>query len=59
MSSSQIPTRDEIAESDKWDLAYLFADVSKWQEDFGWVERTYPRIAQWKGKIGQSAKTLA
>ena len=59
MSSSQIPTRSEIPDSDKWDLSHLFAEVSKWQEDFRWVEQTYPRIAQWKGKIGQSAKTLA
>src|SRR6266496_3475108 len=38
------PTRAEIPESDKWDLAHLFADVSKWQEDFKWAQRTYPRI---------------
>ncbi len=54
-----VPTRDEIPESDKWDLSHLFADVGKWQEDFGWVQRTYPRIKEWKGKLGQSAKNLA
>jgi oligoendopeptidase F len=54
-----VPTRDEIPESEKWDLSHLFADVGKWQEDFGWVQRTYPRIKEWKGKLGQSAKNLA
>jgi oligoendopeptidase F len=58
MSSPQIPTRADIPDSDKWDLAHLFSDVSKWEEDFAWVERTYPRIAQWKGKVGESPETL-
>ena len=33
------PTRADIPESDKWDLRHLFADVSKWQEDFAWLQR--------------------
>src|SRR5437879_9682703 len=57
--SSTVPTRAEIPESDTWDLAHLFADVGKWQEDFVWVQKTYPRIKEWKGKIGASAKNLA
>src|ERR1700737_243597 len=55
----ETPTRAEIPEFDKWDLAQLFADVGKWQEDFAWVQNSYPRINEWKGKIGQSAKNLA
>jgi len=53
-----VPTRAEIPESDKWDLAHLFADISKWQEDFKWVQQTYPRIKEWKGRLGASAKNL-
>src|SRR5437773_12579270 len=59
MSSTQIPTRADIPESDKWDLTHLFTDVSKWQEDFAWLQRTYPQIRDWKGKVGESAQTLA
>src|SRR3984893_7790613 len=55
----ETPTREQIPESDKWDLAHLFADVGKWQEDFAWVQKGYPRIKEWKGKIGQSANNLA
>jgi oligoendopeptidase F len=55
----ETPTRAEIPESDKWDLAHLFADVGKWQEDCAWVQKSYPRIKEWKGKIGQAAKNLA
>ncbi len=54
-----VPTRAEIPESDTWDLAHLFADVGKWQEDFVWVQKTYPRIKEWKGRLGASAKNLA
>jgi oligoendopeptidase F len=53
-----VPSRAEIPESDKWDLAHLFADVGKWQEDFRWVQQTYPRIKEWRGKLGASAKNL-
>jgi oligoendopeptidase F len=59
MSAEKIPTRLEIPEKDKWDLRHLFVDVSKWQEDFAWVQQAYPRLQQWKGKVGESAKSLA
>jgi len=59
MSSAHVATRAEIPESDKWDLRYLFAEASKWQEDFAWVQQTYPRLKEWKGKVGESAKNLA
>ena len=56
---SRVPTREEVAESDKWDLRHLFSDISKWQEDFRWVEQTGPRIVEWKGRLGESAGVLA
>jgi oligoendopeptidase F len=33
--------------------------VGKWREDFIWVQGTYPRLKEWKGKLGESAKNLA
>ena len=59
MTAPHTPTRDDIPESDKWDLAHLFADVGKWNEDLAWIQRTYPRIVDWKGRIGESAQSLA
>src|SRR5215470_17884039 len=55
----ETPARAEIPETDKWDLSHLFADVSKWQEDFAWLQREYPKLEQWKAKMGESAQTLA
>jgi oligoendopeptidase F len=52
-------TRADVPDSDKWDLSHLFSDVSKWSEDFAWVQQTYPKIAEWKGCLGQSAGSMA
>ncbi|PYJ58250.1 MAG: oligoendopeptidase F [Verrucomicrobia bacterium] len=59
MVSTQTPTRSDIPDSDKWDLTQLFVDAGKWQEDFAWLQRTYPKLQEWKGKVGVSAQTLA
>src|SRR5205809_2854738 len=59
MTTPQVATRSEIPESDKWDLTQLFADVGKWQEDFAWLQLTYPKLQDWKGRVGESAQSLA
>src|SRR6266404_7684862 len=53
------PTRDEIPETDKWDLSHLFSSADKWGEDFAWIQTTFPRLTTWKGRVGESAGTLA
>src|SRR5437870_4850415 len=57
--SKTVPTRSDIPDSDKWDLTHLFTDVSKWNENVAWITRTYPRITEWKVRVGESAQTLA
>ncbi|MEP7077384.1 MAG: oligoendopeptidase F [Chthoniobacterales bacterium] len=59
MDEPKTPTRAEIPETDKWDLTKLFADTGKWEEDVAWIERNYPRITEWKGRLAESADTLA
>jgi oligoendopeptidase F len=59
MDEMKIPCRSAIPDSDKWDLTHLFTDVSKWQGDFVWLQDTYPKFQEWKGKVGESAQTLA
>jgi oligoendopeptidase F len=55
----QTPTRAEIPDSDKWDLTHLFADVNKWQEDFAQIQSLYPKLPEWKGRLGESATMFA
>ena len=59
MGENKIPTRTDIPDSDKWDLTALFVDVSKWNEGVAWITRTYPKITEWKGRVGESAQSLA
>src|SRR5438094_266967 len=59
MDEAKTPTRADISDSDKWDLTHLFADVDKWQEDFAWLQRTYPKLQDWKGRVANSPQTLA
>src|SRR5947199_9372705 len=59
MSIEHVPTRFDIPDLDKWDLTQLFVDAGKWQEDFAWLQRTYPKLQQWKGKAGESPVSLA
>jgi oligoendopeptidase F len=59
MDETKTPTRAEIPEADKWDLSHLFLSADKWGEDFAWIQTTYPRLTSWKGRVGESAATLA
>ena len=56
---AKTPTRDEIPEADKWDLSHLFTSADKWSEDFAWIQTTFPRLTNWKGRVGESATALA
>ena len=58
MDELKIPIRSEIPQSDTWDLTGLFADVGKWQEAFIWVQKSYPRLKEWKGKLSASPQSL-
>lgn len=59
MDETKTPRRDDIPETDKWDLSHLFVSVDKWSEDFAWIQATFPRLTTWKGRVGESAGTLA
>ena len=59
MDKTKTPTRDEIPENDKWDLSHLFSSADKWSEDFAWIQATFPSLTNWKGRVGESAATLA
>jgi oligoendopeptidase F len=58
MTSSRIPTRSEISAADTWDLGVLYPTPEDWTADFGRLHLQYPRYAEFKGKLGQSAANL-
>jgi oligoendopeptidase F len=59
MTAQKTLTRADLPDSDKWDLTHLFSGVEKWSEDFAWIQRTYPKITEWKGRLAESAAKLA
>jgi len=53
-----IPARFEISESDTWDLRKLFSKEEDYREALAGLKDLYPKIAQYKTRLGESAKTL-
>ncbi len=54
----QIPTRDQIPSTDTWDLTQLYVTTEKWTEDLAQLQSEYPKIAEFKNRVGESAQTL-
>jgi oligoendopeptidase F len=59
MTTAKILTRADLPDSDKWDLTHLFSGADKWREDLAWIQQTYPELTKWKGRLAESAATLA
>jgi len=57
-AGKSLPTRDQIAVADTWDLTPLYATAEAWQADFTKLQEDYPKIADFKGRIGASAQSL-
>ena len=57
-SGSAIPLRSEVAEGDTWNLAALYPDDAAWSADLAELQRTYPGLADFKGRLGESSETL-
>jgi len=57
-NAAAIPARAEIAPADTWDLTPLYESPEKWLADFTELQRTYPAIANFRGRVGTSAAVL-
>lgn len=58
MAEEKIPLRSEIPQSDKWDLTTLFKNDSDWEDALSRIERDADEVAQFQGRLGESAGTL-
>ncbi|MEI6351775.1 MAG: oligoendopeptidase F [Verrucomicrobiota bacterium] len=54
----KVPTRDQIAAQDTWNLALLYPSDDAWQAEFAAVQAQWPAIAGFKGRVGESASTV-
>ena len=57
-TARQIPTRSEIPEADTWDLTHLFETEEEYRRSFSDLKESYPKIAEFKGHLGESAERL-
>ncbi len=59
MSTATLPSRRDVAASDCWDLSSLFANDAGWEAEFGKLKEMIPTFETFRGRLGESAKTLA
>jgi len=55
----RLPRRSEVKAADTWDLSSLFPDNQAWEKAFHKFERLIPKYADFQGKLGDSAASLA
>ena len=58
MTARTVPLRAEIPLADTWDLTALYPNVADWQADFEAVRGDYPRLVDFKGKLGRTTSEL-
>lgn len=52
--SKQIPTRDEIQEQYRWNLADIYPTTDAWEKDYAYVESNIDQLKKYKGKLAKS-----
>ena len=55
----RLPKRSKVKPADTWDLSSLCASDEAWEKEFTRLEKLIPGFEKFKGKLGESAKTLA
>lgn len=54
----KLPSRSEIKTEDTWRLEDIFATDEAWEKEFKDIQSALPKLAEFKGKLGESATTL-
>ncbi|WP_217585922.1 oligoendopeptidase F [Lentibacillus saliphilus] len=57
-ATKELPKRDEIPVELTWDLEDIFPSDNAWEEEFKALKEAFPKIAEYQGKLGDSAETL-
>ena len=54
----KLPSRSEISTEDTWNLEDVFESTEAWENEFKAIKSSLPKLAEFKGKLGESADTL-
>ena len=57
--SKSLPKRSQVTPGDCWDLSSLFVSDESWERAFAKWKGQVTRYAEFRGKLGQSARSLA
>jgi len=57
--AATVPLRSEVKPEDTWDLSPLYPSDEAWEADLKVLQAEYPRVAEFRGKVGASAASLA
>lgn len=55
----RLPPRNKVKAADTWDLSSLFPSDEAWEKALGAWEKRIARYAEFQGRLGQGAETLA
>ena len=53
-----LPVRAKVPLADQWDLTQLYPDDAAWEKEFEEWQKQIERFGTFKGKLGESARTL-
>lgn len=56
--NSQIPTRDQVEEKNKWDLSSIYKNDDEWEAALKTLPELTKKVASYKGKLSTSSETL-
>lgn len=57
-TAKKIPERKDVDAKFTWDLTQIFADDSEWEKAYAALSGFQSKIESFKGRLGESAKTL-
>lgn len=57
-SAQGVPIRSAVRLEDTWDLTPLYVSEEAWEGDFQLLQERFPKVAEFRGRAGESAATL-
>ena len=57
-AARNVPARSEVRLEDTWDLTPLYASPEAWEADFRLLQERFPKVAEFRGRVAESAATL-
>ncbi|MBU9721782.1 MULTISPECIES: oligoendopeptidase F [Bacillaceae] len=56
--TTKLPKRDEIPKELTWDLEDIYATDDDWEKEFSEVKEMFPKLTEFRGKLGSSGEKL-